>query len=185
MCDLMRRCLLVTSSPSCRHSQEAEVRHLTHDPIRLEDLIAQVESSECGGVVSFLGTVRNHHGGREVLRLEYEAYQPMAEAECARIIAEAESRWPVAIALQHRLGTLEIGDVAVAIAAASAHRDEAFAACRHVIEELKLRVPIWKREYYADGTVSWVGSGADGQQGRETGEATVSEAAAHGRWSDS
>jgi molybdopterin synthase catalytic subunit len=80
----------------------------------------------------------------------------MAEAECARIVAEAEARWPCAIALEHRIGTLQVGDAAVAIAAASAHRDEAFAACRYVIEELKRRVPIWKREYFTDGTVEWV-----------------------------
>jgi molybdopterin synthase catalytic subunit len=84
----------------------------------------------------------------------------MAEAECARIVAEAELRWQAAVALRHRLGPLAIGDVAVAVVAASAHRDEAFVACRHVIEELKRRVPIWKREYYADGTVSWVGGEA-------------------------
>jgi molybdopterin synthase catalytic subunit len=91
-----------------------------------------------------------------VLRLEYSAYAPMAEAECGRIAAEAEGRWPVAVALRHRVGTLEVGDVAVAIAAGSAHRDAAFEACRYVIEEVKRRVPIWKREYYADGTIAWV-----------------------------
>ena len=74
-------------------------------------------------------------------RLEYSAYGPMAEAECARIVAEAEARWPVRVALEHRIGALEIGDTAVAIAAAGAHRDEAFAACRFVIEEVKRRVP--------------------------------------------
>jgi molybdopterin synthase catalytic subunit len=81
----------------------------------------------------------------------------MAEAECARIVAEAESRWQVAVALCHRIGQLEIGDAAVVVVAASAHRDEAFVACRHVIEELKRRVPIWKQEMYADGSVEWVG----------------------------
>jgi molybdopterin synthase catalytic subunit len=80
----------------------------------------------------------------------------MVESECARIVAEAESRWNVAISLRHRIGRLEVGDAAVAVVAASAHRDEAFVACRHVIEELKRRVPIWKREYYADGAVGWV-----------------------------
>ncbi len=112
--------------------------------------------------------VRNHHSGREVLRLEYSAYGPMVEAECARIVAEAESRWQVAIALRHRVGRLEIGDAAVAVATASAHRDEAFVACRHVIEELKRRVPIWKREVYGDGTVEWVGAGR--QVGGEAGK---------------
>ena len=132
------------------------VPFLTDRPIDLAALLRAVESPERGGVASFLGLVRNHHAGREVLRLDYSAYGPMAEAECARIVAEAESRWQVAIALRHRVGSLAIGDAAVAVVAASAHRDEAFAACRHVIEEVKRRVPVWKREYYADGTVAWV-----------------------------
>lgn len=109
--------------------------------------------------------MRNHHQGHDVERLDYEAYEPMAEAECARIVAETESRWQVAVALRHRIGRLEVGETAVAVVAASAHRDEAFVACRHVIEELKRRVPIWKREYYADGTVGWVGAQADGRTG--------------------
>ena len=129
---------------------------LTQQPIELGPLIARVQTSARGGVACFLGTVRNHHGGREVLRLDYSAYGSMAEAECARIVAEAEARWPVAVALHHRVGRLEIGDTAVAVAAAGAHRDEAFAACRYVIEELKRRVPIWKRETYADGSEAWV-----------------------------
>jgi len=140
--------------------------YLTESSLDLGELLASVQSPERGGVACFLGTVRNHHGGREVLRLEYSAYAPMVEAECARIVAETESRWQVAVALRHRIGRLEIGDAAVAVAAASAHRDEAFVACRHVIEELKRRVPIWKREVYADGTVEWVGAGeADGRTG--------------------
>ncbi len=139
--------------------------YLVTDPIDLGALLALVQSPERGAVSSFLGTVRNHHRGREVVRLEYSAYGPMAEAECGRIVAEARSRWNVAVGLKHRVGELEIGDTAVAIAAASAHRDEAFLACRYVIEEVKRRVPIWKREVYADGNVEWVGSGAAGQQG--------------------
>jgi molybdopterin synthase catalytic subunit len=94
----------------------------------------------------------------------------MVEAECARIVAEAESRWQVAVALRHRIGLLEIGDAAVAVVAASAHRDDAFVACRHVIEELKRRVPIWKREVYADGSVEWVGAAGKrvgGEAGRQ------------------
>jgi molybdopterin synthase catalytic subunit len=115
-----------------------------------------VQAADRGGVGALVGLVRDHHQGRAVLRLEYSAYGPMADAECARIVAETEARWRVAIALQHRLGALAIGDAAVAIVAASAHRDDAFAACRHVIEEVKRRVPVWKREFYADGTVAWV-----------------------------
>lgn len=141
--------------------------YLTEEPLDLAVLLASIHSPELGGSACFLGTVRNHHRGREVLRLEYSAYAPMAEAECARIAAEAETQWEVAIALRHRIGRLEIGDAAVAVVAAAAHRDEAFMACRHVIEELKRRVPIWKREVFADGTEEWVGaqgSGAGGQR---------------------
>ena len=129
---------------------------LTSDPIELAPLIASVQSPARGGLSLFLGQVRNHHDGRAVLRLDYSAYGPMAEAECARIVGEAEQRWSVAVALRHRVGPLAIGDTAVAVVVASAHRADAFAACRHVIEEVKRRVPIWKREYFADGTVTWV-----------------------------
>jgi molybdopterin synthase catalytic subunit len=86
----------------------------------------------------------------------------MAEAECGRIVAEAEIRWPVQVALEHRIGTLEVGELAVAVVVAGAHREEAFAACRHVIEELKRRVPIWKREHFADGGLDWVGPAETG-----------------------
>jgi molybdopterin synthase catalytic subunit len=141
--------------------------YLSPQSIDVASLIAAAQSAERGGIACFLGTVRNHHHGREVLRLEYSAYAPMVEAECARIVAEAQSRWNVAVHLQHRVGRLEVGDTAVAVVAASAHRDEAFVACRHVIEEVKRRLPIWKREYFADGSVEWVGSGAAGQQGSE------------------
>jgi len=133
--------------------------------IDLTALVAQVEAPDRGAVTSFLGLVRDHHGGREVTRLEYSAYAPMAEAECARIVAEAEARWPVRVALEHRIGALEIGDAAVAIAAGAAHREESFAACRFVIEEVKRRVPIWKKEFYRDGSVEWVGAGAAGREG--------------------
>jgi molybdopterin synthase catalytic subunit len=155
--------------------------YLVFEPIDLAALLAVVQSPERGGVASFLGTVRNHQHGREVLRLDYSAYAPMAEAECARIVAEAESRWEVAVTLQHRVGQLEVGDVAVAIAAAAAHRDAAFQACRYVIEEVKRRVPIWKKEVYADGSVEWVGAGGaagkrgsgEVQQGSREGEITL------------
>jgi molybdopterin synthase catalytic subunit len=91
-----------------------------------------------------------------VLRLEYSAYEPMAEVEAGRIVAEAEVRWPVRVALLHRLGNLVVGDVAVAAAVGSAHRAQAFEACQYVIEEMKQRVPIWKKEFYTDGSESWV-----------------------------
>jgi molybdopterin synthase catalytic subunit len=132
------------------------VSYLTSAPIDVAPLVLAVQAPERGGVATFLGLVRNHHGGRAVLRLEYSAYGPMVEAECGRIVAEAQARWQVAVALHHRVGVLEIGDAAVAIAVGAAHRDDAFVGCRFVIEEVKRRVPIWKREFYADGTVSWV-----------------------------
>jgi molybdopterin synthase catalytic subunit len=136
------------------------VAFLSEAPLDLAALVADVSAADRGGIAAFVGTVRDHHQGRAVRELEYSAYAPMAEAECARIVDETERRWPVRVALRHRVGRLEVGDAAVAIAAAGAHRDEAFAACRYVIEEVKRRVPIWKRERYADGTVEWVGAPA-------------------------
>ena len=131
---------------------------LSQAPLQLDELIAEVAGSGRGGIVTFLGTVRDHHGGRTVSALAYSAYEPMAESVCADIVAEAEQKWPVKLALKHRLGDLAIGDGAVAIAVAGDHRDEAFAACRYAIEELKRRVPIWKRETFTDGAVEWVGA---------------------------
>jgi molybdopterin synthase catalytic subunit len=132
---------------------------LSSGPLDLAALVARVEAPDRGAVTSFLGRVRDHHAGRKVTRLEYSAYGPMADAECARIVSEVEARWPVRVALVHRIGALDIGEAAVAIAAAGAHRDETFAACRFVIEEVKRRVPIWKKEFYTDGTIEWVGAG--------------------------
>lgn len=130
--------------------------YLTRSPIVLATLIDEVMAPDHGGIATFLGTVRDHHGDRAVRALAYSAYDPMAESVSGEIVSEARARWPVRVALQHRLGDLGIGDVAVAIAVGGGHRDEAFAACRYVIEELKRRVPIWKREEYADGTTEWV-----------------------------
>lgn len=165
----------MTSLRSFRPFRVAEPVYLTADVIDLGALLAQVQSPRYGGIASFLGSVRDHQDGRSVLRLEYSAYDPMAEAECGRIVREAQSQWDCVIALKHRTGTLQIGDVAVAIVAASAHRDEAFAACRYVIEEVKRRVPIWKREVFVDGTVEWVGGGAAGQQSGGAVEQAISE----------
>jgi molybdopterin synthase catalytic subunit len=134
--------------------------YLTDQTIDLPVLFASVGESDRGGITSFVGLVRDHHDGRQVKRLEYSAYAPMAEGECAAIVAEAETKWPVRVALSHRIGTLEVGEAAVAIAVAAPHRGEAFDACRYVIEELKHRVPIWKREWYADGSSEWVNPAA-------------------------
>ncbi len=129
---------------------------LTEAAIDAARLAARTSGPGRGAQVSFVGTVRNHQDGRQVSELHYTAYGPMAEAQCRTIVDEAEARWPVSVALQHRVGTLAIGDTAVVVVATGDHREEAFAACQFVIEEVKRRVPIWKRERYADGTEAWV-----------------------------
>jgi molybdopterin synthase catalytic subunit len=105
----------------------------------------------------FLGTVRDSNDGRPVSGIDYSAYEAMAVAEMNRIVGEAEERFTgVTTALVHRIGTLRVGDVSVAIAVSHPHRAQALDATRYVIEELKQRVPIWKREHYLDGTSDWV-----------------------------
>lgn len=136
---------------------------LSPKPLDVTALAAGVAGTGRGAEVFFIGAVRDHHLGRGVTGLEYMAYGPMAERVCRVIQQEAEERWPVSVVLQHRTGTLTIGEAAVAVIVAGDHRDEAFVACRYVIEELKQRVPIWKREFYADGTMSWVDPTASAQ----------------------
>ena len=136
--------------------------YLIRRPIDVPGLTASIEAPERGGVACFLGLVRDHHGGRDVVALEYSAYEPMAEAAIATIVMETEGRWPVAVAVRHRLGPLAIGDTAVAVAVGGPHRDEVFEACRYAIEAIKRRVPIWKRERYADGSEAWVDPTAEG-----------------------
>jgi molybdopterin synthase catalytic subunit len=124
-------------------------------------LMAEVASAAVGATVVFIGTVRDMNDGRGVTALDYKAYTSMAERELASIIAEAEERWPESrLVCEHRVGALMLGDASVVIAAAHPHRGEAFDACRYVIEELKKRLPIWKREHYADGELAWVENGA-------------------------
>lgn len=135
---------------------------LTSLPIDLAALGDAVRDDAHGAVATFTGVVRDHHQGRPVERLEYTAYPEMAESVAGEILAEAARRWPVRVALRHRTGTLTIGDIAVAVAAGGAHRAEAFEACRWVIEEVKARLPVWKREHYADGSVAWVDPTAPG-----------------------
>jgi molybdopterin synthase catalytic subunit len=130
---------------------------LTHDPIDHAALTEQVRSPHCGAVVTFLGTVRDLTGERVTTALDYEAYPGMAEKKLAEIEADVRARWPVGdLALVHRLGRLDIGEVSVAVAVSCPHRADAFAACRHAIDRLKELVPIWKREHWADGTTEWV-----------------------------
>lgn len=152
---------MATKSRCCLHWQAADV-YLTRDPIHIETLVGLVSDPDRGGIATFIGTVRRSHAGHEVVALSYTAYDEMAELECGAIIAEARRRWPVRVALLHRLGDLVVGDTAVVVAVAGAHRSEAFAACQWAIDEVKRRVPIWKRETYSDGTVAWVDPTASG-----------------------
>lgn len=128
--------------------------HLTRDPLDVADLLAEVQGPERGGTCVFLGTVRND---ADVTSIDYSAYEPMAFEEIERILSEAHKRWPGSrVMLQHRLGILSVGEASIAIAAAAPHRDDAFAACRFVIEEVKKRLPIWKKELNANGSATWV-----------------------------
>lgn len=135
------------------------------DPARLE---AAVDDPTAGAVVLFVGKVRNHHRGRAVDHLEYEAYEPMAIAHIERLAAEATAQYGlVKVAVAHRLGRLQIGDVAVVVAVSSAHREAAFDGCRQIMERIKHEAPIFKHEMWSDGSSEWVGpdeerSGADG-----------------------
>lgn len=122
----------------------------TIDPAELE---AVVSRPGAGAVLTFSGVTRDNFGGRPVLGLEYEAYPDMAEAELGRIEAEALARWPeVRLALVHRLGHLAVGEASVVVSVSAPHRDAAYAASRFAIDTLKARVPIWKKELYADGS---------------------------------
>jgi len=127
------------------------------DPIDTRALRESILEPAAGGFCSFEGWVRNHHQGRAVLSLEYEAYRSLAEKEGARIIHEARQKFAILHArCHHRVGSLAIGELAVAVVVSSAHRDAAFDGCRYIIDEVKFRVPVWKKEHFADGTSGWV-----------------------------
>ena len=124
------------------------------DPAAMRDRVRDLSS---GGYVAFEGWVRNHNEGKAVDRLSYEAYASMARAEAERIMAEALERFEVKrVGAVHREGDLELGDMAVWVGVSAAHRAAAFEACRYVIDEIKARLPIWKKEHYSDGTSEWV-----------------------------
>lgn len=129
---------------------------LTETPIDLPAVLAHVQAPGAGAVDVFIGTVRDNTEQKAVVRLEYEAYAPMALKKMEDLAAEARRRWPVeALALVHRVGLLQIGEAAVVIAVATPHRAAAFEACRWLIDTLKETVPIWKKEVFDDGEV-WV-----------------------------
>ena len=151
-------------------AEKVETGHfrILERPISADELIPHVLTDAYGAVATFSGTVRNHARGKHVTGLSYEAYPEMAEAEMRKIAVEVYTQWPECqVAMLHRIGKLEIGEVSVAIAVATPHRKESFEACEFAINRLKETVPIWKKEAYADGEV-WVegvSPGADGNGG--------------------
>lgn len=137
-------------APRCR---------ITSEPLSWQEVVDAVSGPGQGGLVVFCGNVRDHNQGKDVVRLDYEAYDEMAVRAMDQIAGRIESEYPGArIAITHRTGSLNIGDTAVLVAASAPHRAEAFAACRAAIEALKQEVPIWKKEYSADGA-EWLGQG--------------------------
>jgi molybdopterin synthase catalytic subunit len=130
---------------------------VTGDVLTADSVAEAVRAGECGGVVTFLGTVRSPSRGRDVRYLEYEAYPPMAVRKMQQIADEIRERWGITrVAIRHRVGRLEVGEASVAIGIAAPHRHEAFEACEYAIVRLKRIVPVWKKEVWADGE-EWIG----------------------------
>jgi molybdopterin synthase catalytic subunit len=130
---------------------------ISTDALQPESVRDELRDPSCGGYVTFEGWVRNENEGQAVLRLEYQVYEKLALKEGALILHEALEKYPVANAVcVHRVGELEIGDLAVWVGVAGGHRDEAFQACRYIIDEVKHRVPVWKKEHYVNGDSGWV-----------------------------
>lgn len=133
-------------------------------------LLEEVAQHRNGATVLFVGTVRELNDGAAVSGLDYSAYAGMAESELAAIVSEAGERWQTPdIVVEHRIGSLELGDASVVIAVAHPHRGEAYEASRYIIEELKKRLPIWKREHYLDGRAEWVQNTEIGQRTSDIG----------------
>lgn len=133
---------------------------LSDGPLSLDEAVREVADDGAGAIATFTGTTRNRSRGRDVVRLEYEAYEGMAEAEMERIAAELAERYALlGIAIHHRVGVVEIGEPSVVIAVSSAHRGDALAACRDAIDILKQTVPLWKKEIYVGGE-EWIGQGS-------------------------
>jgi molybdopterin synthase catalytic subunit len=130
--------------------------YITERPIPMAGIMGNVDE-KCGAEVVFAGYVRNHNEGREVKKLHYECYQSMAEKQIENIVNRAKTLWRIqAVKVLHRVGQLNIGDIAIFISVSAAHRDEAFYACYWMIDTLKQEVPIWKKEMYSDSSEEWV-----------------------------
>jgi molybdopterin synthase catalytic subunit len=137
---------------------EARLFQITEAPLDPALLVALVSAPDMGAVVTFAGIVRNNFGGRPTAYLEYEAFEPMATAVLEQLAVEARAQWNTgAIAIHHRIGRLEIGEMAVIIVVAAPHRHEAFEATEQIMDRIKQVAPIWKREVWADGASEWIG----------------------------
>lgn len=158
---------------------------ITSAPIDVAALLDEVSHARNGAVVLFLGTVREQNDGRPVTGIDYAAYEAMAERELRSIVRECCDRFDTEhVAVEHRIGRLDIGEISVAIAAAHPHRAQAYDASRYVIEEIKRRLPIWKREEYVDGTREWTGQTRDaGREMRDESGAEVSGSDGPDSWS--
>ena len=133
---------------------------LSEEPLSLDDAVREVAGAEAGAIATFIGTTRARSRDRDVVRLEYEAYEGMAEAEMQRIAGELRERYTLLeIAIHHRVGVVEVGDTSVVIAVSAAHRGDALSACRDAIDTLKVTVPLWKKEVYVGGE-EWIGQGS-------------------------
>ncbi|HTR34122.1 MAG TPA: molybdenum cofactor biosynthesis protein MoaE [Gaiellaceae bacterium] len=133
---------------------------LSDEPLSLDRVVTEVRSDEAGAIATFSGTTRVHSRGRTVTHLDYEAYEGMAEKVMAEIAGALHARYEVsAVAIHHRVGRVEVGETSVVIAVSAPHRQDALAACKDAIDELKERVPLWKKEVY-DGGEEWIGRGS-------------------------
>ena len=130
---------------------------VSHSPLDPDAFRRALADATCGAYVQFEGWVRDHNEGRAVLRLEYEVYEPLALTEGERVLEEAIARFGVRhAAAVHRAGLMELSEAAVIVGVSAPHRGEAFDACRYIIDEIKVRLPIWKKEHYASGEAEWV-----------------------------
>ena len=141
--------------------ESASPIRITHETLEPGRVVEFVQHPGAGAIATFVGTTRDHTGDRRVLRLEYEAYRPMADEQLQRVADEMRERWELTgVAIHHRLGRLEIGEASLVVAVSSAHRQAAFEACHFSIDRIKQIVPIWKKEFFEGGEV-WVGSQED------------------------
>ena len=145
---------------------------ISSDPLDVGEIVSGLASDEDGAMVAFLGVVRNHSGGRQVSGLEYEAYREMAEEVLQTIASEVRERFGTdRVVIHHRVGRLKVGEVSTVTAVATPHRGEAYEASRYIIEEIKVRLPVWKKEAYVEGETRWVegqvprGAGSGGEGG--------------------